>query len=62
MVAGLDSGVTKDSDIIVIAFGTRLRKGMTTIEELAEFNLQVKRCFQNLAKKENDYNVRISRV
>jgi len=38
--AGLDSGVTKNSDVIVIAFGTRLRKGMTTLEELAEFNLQ----------------------
>lgn len=40
VVCGLDSGVTKNSDIIVIAFGTRLRKEMTTMEDLAEFNLQ----------------------
>jgi len=38
--AGLDAGVTKDSDVIVIAFGTRMRKGMKSLEELAEFNLQ----------------------
>jgi len=40
IVAGLDLRVTKNSDIIVIAFGTRLRKDMTKLEDLAEFNLQ----------------------
>jgi len=40
VVAGLDMGVTKNSDIIVIAFGTRMRKDMKTMEDLAEFNLQ----------------------
>jgi len=40
IVAGLDLRVTKDSDIIVIAFGTRLRKDMTKLEDLADFNLQ----------------------
>jgi len=55
VVAGLDSGVTKDSDIIVIAFGTRLRKGMTTIEELAEFNLQnFRRLIPDLLKHSPD--------
>lgn len=38
--AGLDLQVTKDSDVIVIAFGTRLRKGMESMQELAEFNLK----------------------
>jgi len=55
VVAGLDSGVTKDSDIIVIAFGTRLRKGMTTMEELAEFNLQnFRRLIPDLLKHSPD--------
>lgn len=53
--AGLDTGVTKNSDIIVIAFGTRLRKGMTTLEELAEFNLQnFRRLIPDLLKHSPD--------
>jgi len=55
IVAGLDSTVTKDSDIIVIAFGTRLRKDMTTLEELAEFNLQnFRRLIPDLLKHSPD--------
>lgn len=56
VVAGLDAaGVTKNSDIIVIAFGSRLRKGMTTLEELAEFNLQnFRRLIPELVKHSPD--------